>query len=211
MKTIDLPLNQLRGAPWNPNVLDPHREQKLRASLGKYGLVQVLVVRPVENGYEVISGNHRLRALKDAGVTTVPCVVVDLDDAHARLLSQALNRVHGEDDLGLRAEVVREILEQLPQEEVLSTLPESAESLHALCSLGQEDMARYLENWQRAQAARLKHLQVQLTSAQLEVVEEALGRLLPKARAVQGDSPNTRGTALYLMARWYLETTREGA
>ena len=40
IKTIDLPLNQLRGAPWNPNVLDSHREQKLRASLGKYGLVQ---------------------------------------------------------------------------------------------------------------------------------------------------------------------------
>ena len=136
-------------------------------------------------------------------------MVVELDDAPARLLTQALNRVHGEDDLGLRAEVVREVLDKLPQKEVLSLLPETAESLSSLCSLGQEDMAEYLASWQKAQAARLKHLQFQLTSAQTEVVEEVLARLLPGTRESRGDSPNARGTALYLLCLGYLE--REGS
>ena len=35
-------------------------------------------------------------------------------------------------------------------------------------------MAGYLQNWQRAQQARLKHLQFQLTPTQLELVQEAL-------------------------------------
>ncbi len=135
----------------------------------------------------------------------VPCLVVDLKDAQARLLAQALNRVQGQDDLGLKAEMIKEILAELSQEHVLGLLPETAVSLQAFASLGQEDMAEYLQNWQRAQAARLKHLQFQLTPAQLETVDEALARLLPEARESQGESPNTRGTALFLLCRRYLE------
>ena len=66
-------------------------------------------------------------------------------------------------------------------------------------------MAEHLAAWQKAQVARLKHLQVQLTDSQLEVVEEALNSVLPKAREQQGESPNTRGTAIYLLCKFYLE------
>ena len=209
MQIIEIPLNKLVEAPWNPNQLDPAMLARLTESISRYGLVQNLVVRPLGDGtYEVLSGNQRLQVLRERGHEVVPCVVVELDDAPARLLAQALNRVHGEDDLGLRAELVREVLDKLSQEEVLSLLPETAESLSSLCSLGQEDMAEYLASWQKAQAARLKHLQFQLTSAQTEVVEEVLARLLPGARESRGDSPNARGTALYLLCLGYLE--REG-
>ena len=121
-------------------------------------------------------------------------------------MAQALNRIQGEDDLGLKAELVREILKSLPKVEVLALLPETAETLQALSSLGQESMADYLQNWQLAQAARLKHLQIQLTPIQLEVVEEALSSFLGQAKkATRGDSPNTRGTALFLLCQEYLK------
>jgi ParB family chromosome partitioning protein len=135
-------------------------------------------------------------------------VVVEADDANARLLAQALNHIQGQDDLGLQAELIKEVLQSLPQEAVLSLLPETAQSLQALASLGQETMAHYLKNWQQAQSARLKHLQFQLTPIQLEVVEEALTQALPQAKAEQGDSPNARGTALYLLCQAYLEQQR---
>ncbi|MBI4337453.1 MAG: hypothetical protein HY683_06460 [Chloroflexi bacterium] len=70
------------------------------------------------------------------------------------------------------------------------------------------DLAARLQAWQQAQPARFKYLQFQLTAVQLEVVEAALERLLPTARQERGESPNARGTALYLLARGYLE--REG-
>ena len=205
MKVVDIPLEQLREAPWNANILDEGMEDKLRTSIRRYGFVQNLVVRPVNGAYEVISGNQRLKILADAGVTTVPCVVVEVDDAHARLLAEAMNRVHGEDDLGLRAELVREVLEQLPEEEVLSLLPETAESLKAIASLGQEDIAGYLDAWTRAQAARLRQLQFQLTPGQLEVIEEALQRVVPMAKEERGGSPNVKGTALFLLCKRFLE------
>ena len=141
---------------------------RLKASLGRYGMVQNLVVRRMGDGrYEVLSGNQRLQVLRELGYPEAPCVVVQLDDVHARLPAQALNRVQGEDGLGVKAELIREVLEALPKEEILSLLPRTAASLQALSSLGQEGMADYLQNWQRAQQARLKHLQFQLTPAQL--------------------------------------------
>ena len=206
MELMNLRLERLQDAPWNPNRMDDVTLKRLIESLTRYGMVQNLVVRPLGKGsYEVLSGNQRLKVLRDLGYSEAPCVVVEVGDAHVRLLAQALNRIQGEDDLGLKAELVREILESLPKEEVLALLPETAESLQALSSLGQESMADYLKNWQLAQAARLKHLQIQLTPAQLEVVEEALSSFLGQAKATQGDSPNTRGTALFLLCQEYLK------
>jgi len=205
MQVIDLPLGQLQEAPWNPNQMDEAMLERLRESISRYGLVENLVVRPISDwAYEVLSGNQRLQVLRDLGYRMAPCVVVTLDDAHARLLAQALNHIQGEDDLGLRAELLKEVLKTLPQQEVLSILPETCESLKAMASLGQETMAQYLLKWQQAQSARLRHLQFQLTEGQLEVVDEALQRILPTARQVRGDSPNDRGTALYLLCKAYL-------
>lgn len=179
---------------------------KLKASIAMFGFIENMVVRPIDGtAYEVLSGNQRLEVLREVGLETVPCVVVDRNDAEARLLAQTLNRLHGEDDLGLKAELVRTILADLPESEVLKVLPETADSLRDLAELGQQDLAEQLRAWQQAQAARLKHLQFQLTESQLELIEEALSRVLPVARRNVDGNPNVRGTALYELCRAYLE------
>ena len=207
MQLIDITLNRLHEAPWNPNQMDEEMLSRLKESIRHYRLVQNLVARPIDGteAFEVLSGNHRLQALTALGYTHVPCVVVDVDDAHARLLAQALNRTHGEDDLGLRAEAVKEILKGIPEDRVLSILPETSYGLNALATLGQQDMAEHLRAWQESQEARLKHLQFQLTRTQLEVVQRALSRVLREAKSTYSDSPNVRGTALYLLCHKFLE------
>ncbi len=140
-------------------------------------------------------------------MTTAPCVVVQADDAEARLLGQALNHVAGSDNLGLRAEVMREILEYKSPEEVLALLPETAESLRALTAIGEQSIAQALKQWEQTQKARLRHLTFQLTDAQLEVVEEVLQRLLPLA-AGNDQSTNRRGVALYLLCLEFLDQER---
>jgi len=205
MQTIDIPLDQLQEAPWNPNLMNEAMICKLRESLRRFDLVQNLVVRVIKKDrYEVLNGNQRLRVLREEGWSQVPCVVVGVDDSRARLLSQALNRIQGVDDLGLKAELLRQVMKNLPASEVVAVLPETTQSLESLSSLGQEDIASYLRNWQQAQTARLSHVQFQLTIDQLEVVEEAINSILPRAREEQGDSPNARGTALYLLCKSYI-------
>ena len=205
MDIVNLPLDLLREAPWNPNTMDEAMLARLRESVTRYGIVENLVVRPLnDKAYEVIGGNQRLRVLRESGVTDVSCVVVDLDDTHARLLAQALNRIEGSDDLGLKAELVRDILRTLPQSEVLGILPETADSLKALASLGEVDIAEHLQAWEEAQAARLRHMTFQLVPSQLDVVEEAFERVMAGATK-DGSNPNRRGNALYQLCLDYLK------
>ena len=211
MHVVDLPVGRLLEAAWNPNRMGEELSGKLRTSLDRFGTVENLVVRPIGDVYEVVSGNHRLRALRDLGADTAPCFVMDLDDKHARLLAQALNHLHGDDDLGLKAELVRELLEALPEEELLSILPESSQSLASLASLGRESLADRLQAWQRAQEVRLRHLQFQLTSQQIEVVEMALIKVLADMDAPSDcGNPNRRGVALYQLCGLYLQKQGEG-
>jgi len=206
MGVVNLGVDRLKEAPWNPNQMEDAMVAKLRNSVARYGLVENLVVRPLgDNTYEVLSGNQRLRILRELDYTHGPCVVVNVDDTQARLLAQALNHIQGEDDLGLRAELLRQVLENVPETDVLALLPETPNTLKALAGMGQETMAAYLEAWRETQAARLKHLQFQLTASQLEVVDEALARILPQASQARGESPNVRGTALFLLCKFYLE------
>ena len=210
MEMVDIPTDILVEAHWNANQMDGDMGKRLRRSIDRFGLVENLVVRRLEDGrYEVLSGNQRLGALRGSEATSAPCVVVDPDDSDARLLGQALNHIHGEDDLWLRAELIRETLKTVPEQEVLELLPETIESLRALSALREQDIAAQLVAWQQAQSAKLRHLQIQLTDRQLEVVERALERAVPEARKRQGESPNLRGTAVYVICEAYLERLEE--
>ena len=206
LKIVELDLNQLQGAPWNSNEMDEAMLHHLRTSIKRYGLLDNLVVRPVANNcYEVLSGNHRLRVLKELGISPIPSVIVDVGDADARLLAQMLNHIHGEEDLGLRAAAIRKVLESISPEEVLSVLPDTAIGLKSLASLGQQSPEEYVTHWQQAQPARLKHLQFELTGDQLEVVEATLRQLLPQAKTGQFGNPNPRSNALFLLCQSFIE------
>ena len=208
MQIFDLPIESIQSPGWNSNQMDDTMRPRLKSSIERFGLVVPLVVRDTGIGrFETIGGAQRLSVLRELGIEEVPCVVVEADDIEARLLSQCLNRIAGEDDLGLRAELLKAVLEQVSEAEVLKLLPETSQGLTALAALGQQDLAAYLQNYQQAQVARLKHLTFQFTSDQLEVIEEALARVMPQARNADTGNPNPRGNALYLLCQSYLELT----
>lgn len=206
MKVSELPITQLHEAPWNANVMDDDMRDRLRESIFRFGLVEVLVVRPIDDGYEVLGGNQRLQVLRENGVADVPCTVVVVDDADARLLAQALNRIEGVDDIGIKAQLIRDVLESLPEAEVLKLLPESAESLASLVELRQTDIAEQLQAWEHAQSARLKHFTFQLVPSQVQVVEAAMEKVLADPTYEQEISPSRRGNALFTLCQLYLET-----
>ena len=204
MEVVDLSIESIESPEWNPNEMGADLRAHLRRSISEFGMVVPLVVRAAgADRYETVGGAQRLSVLRDMSVAKAPCVVVEANDGEARLLSQALNHIAGEDNLGLRAALVRYLLETLPQDRVLAVLPDSAEGLQALASLGEDDIAGYLTAWQRVQGARLRHLQFQLTDDQLAIVEEAL-RQVPANHEEQRGSPNRKGIALTKICRVYL-------
>lgn len=56
---------------------------ELTASVSERGVLQPILVRPVGDGYEVVAGERRLRAAKQAGLESVPVVVRELSDQEA--------------------------------------------------------------------------------------------------------------------------------
>jgi len=66
---------------------DEDTMQELASSIREHGILQPVLVRPVENGYEIIAGERRWRAAKLAGLTHVPVVVRDIDDRQAAEIS----------------------------------------------------------------------------------------------------------------------------
>jgi hypothetical protein len=70
LKTVEVGVEQLVEAGWNPNRLSAKLLVKLRRSISEFGVVQNLVVRPHPDGsgrFEVLSGNQRLRVYRELG------------------------------------------------------------------------------------------------------------------------------------------------
>ena len=206
MEVRDLPLDRLLPAPWNPNEMDEAALAHLAASIGRFGVVLPLVVRPVGGGrFEVIGGNQRLKLYREQGRAEAPCVVVCLDGVGARLLAQALNAVHGQDDLNRKAELIRELLRAMPEADVLAILPDTPEALRGMASLGPQPadaLAEALTAWEEARQIRLERVSFPFARDQLEVVNAAIARALPRAGA--GEEPNRRALALVLICREWL-------
>ncbi len=77
----DLPLHEIRPGRYQPRgEISDEDIADLRESIRDRGLLQPIVVRPVEDGYELVAGERRLRAAKAVGLQLVPAVVRHLSD-----------------------------------------------------------------------------------------------------------------------------------
>lgn len=76
-----IPIDECRPNPYQPRKLfDADSIEELKDSILEYGIVQPLVARKSIKGYEIVVGERRLRAAKEAGLSTVPVIIKDLSD-----------------------------------------------------------------------------------------------------------------------------------
>lgn len=79
--TQEISIEDIETNPYQPRRhFDPESLQELAASIKEHGVLQPLLVRKKDPGYQLIAGERRLRAAKQAGLSTVPVVVKALDD-----------------------------------------------------------------------------------------------------------------------------------
>lgn len=89
LKQIDV--NLLKRGEYQPRrFIHEHDLQELASSIEKHGVMQPIVIRPVDDEshpYEIIAGERRWRAAQLAGLTEIPAIVRDLNDQVAIALA----------------------------------------------------------------------------------------------------------------------------
>lgn len=74
-----IPLDRIVANPHQPRArFDGHDQDVLAASISTHGVLQPVIVRGLANGdYQLIAGERRVRAARQAGLTQVPAVIRD--------------------------------------------------------------------------------------------------------------------------------------
>ncbi|MBQ6539689.1 MAG: ParB/RepB/Spo0J family partition protein [Oscillospiraceae bacterium] len=108
---FSLPLDAITaetGSPRNPP--EPGALYALADSIEKYGVLQPITVRRLENGYGLVAGDRRLRAARMAGLTRIPCILVDADDTDSTVLALVENLHRRDLDFIQEAEALNRLI-----------------------------------------------------------------------------------------------------
>lgn len=106
-----LPISVLKPAEYNPRKkLKPGDKeyQKIKNSIEEFGFADPLVVN---SDMTIIGGHQRLNVAVDLGYTEVPCAVVDVDKTREKALNIALNKITGEWDEQMLADLLTDLKE----------------------------------------------------------------------------------------------------
>jgi ParB family chromosome partitioning protein len=89
---VQVPVNEIDPNPNQPRrIFDGESLAALAESIKQYGVLSPISVRLHYGRYELIAGERRLRAARLAGLTRVPCLVLDVDMEESGLLAMVEN------------------------------------------------------------------------------------------------------------------------
>lgn len=80
-KVLELPIGEIKPREDQPRrFFSDEKLEELAQSIKEHGVIQPIVVRKTDKGYEIIAGERRWRASRKAGLEFVPAVVKDFQD-----------------------------------------------------------------------------------------------------------------------------------
>ena len=182
-RSLEIEIDLLRPNKFQPRThVDDERIEELSRSIRANGIIQPIVARKVDQGYEIIAGERRWRAAQRAGLLKVPVVVRDIPED--RLLSVALIENIQREDLNPIEEAVayRRLSDEfhLTQEQIADAVGKDRSSIanHVrLLRLPQEVRANVASNTLSMGHARAL-LALTDEAAQLRVARDVVSRSL---------------------------------
>lgn len=112
-KVVEVPINAISANSDQPRKnFDAEELTKLAKSISQDGIIQPLIIRKAQSGYELVSGERRLRAAKMAGFRSVPCVVVDISDKRSAVIALVENIQRADLDFFEEANAISALIEK---------------------------------------------------------------------------------------------------
>jgi ParB family chromosome partitioning protein len=145
----NIPVQQITSSPYQPrSIFDDEKIDELCQTIKTHGIIQPIVLRAKNEGYEIIAGERRWRAVKKLGLETIPAIIRDFNDSQTASIA---------------------LIENLQRENLTSI--EEATAYHQLMvlhGLTQESLAQRLGKNQSTIANKIRLLQL------VEPIKEAL-------------------------------------
>ena len=147
-----IPSEQILPNPNQPRqVFDQSELVNLAISIRMNGILQPITVRQSGSRYELVSGERRLRASKIAGLTSVPCIVIDVNTLKSAVLSLIENLQRQNLGYFEEAVAIQRLMKdyELSQEEVarrLGKAPSTVSNKLRLLTLPSDVQLKHIES-----------------------------------------------------------------
>lgn len=123
-EVVELPLTEIEPNPYQPRMnFDEVSIGELKRSILEKGVIQPIVVRRIEGGYQIVTGERRWRAVREAGLPTIPSIIREVSSTEEMI------------ELALVENTQREDLNPIDEATAYRMLMEE-------CRLTQEEVAR---------------------------------------------------------------------
>lgn len=195
-----LPTDRIRPGRNQPRLAFSQEElEDLAASVRVHGVLQPIVVRPAQGGYEIVAGERRWRAAVLAGLSTVPAVVRQVGELESLAMALVENLQRQDLNPVDRARAYRRLAQEfgLTQQEIARLVGRSQPSVAntlRLLSLP-EEVLRKVEAGELAEAHARLLLEVDDPARQVELARLATERRLSASelgRAVRAEARRRR-------------------
>jgi hypothetical protein len=200
LSVSELPTEKLvtMGAPYNPRRITDEELLRLRKSLRRFGLVDPVIVN--RRSDRIVGGHQRVVAAAAEGIEAMPVAYVDLDEIEERSLNLSLNKISGEWDEILLADLLLE-LEKMGAD--LADTGFSDADLDA--AMGWQPDEVDAPGSLGGSTGEFMEMTFVLSEAQAEVVKEALAKAKRAGLgAANLGNENTNGCALHGIVATYL-------
>ncbi len=189
-RVLFLPIASISPNPGQPRKsFSREGLEELAASIREHGVLQPLSVRRAEEGYELISGERRLRASRLAGLREVPCILVSVDSEGSSLLALVENLQRRDLDFVEEAAALAQLIRtyHLSQEEAARKIGKSQSAVAnklRLLKLSPDVLALLREHGCTERHARAL-LRLEGDALQLEAARTVVAQGLTVARTEQ--------------------------
>ncbi|HLO36306.1 MAG TPA: ParB/RepB/Spo0J family partition protein [Candidatus Deferrimicrobium sp.] len=202
-------IDRIESNPGQPRmVFDEDALHELSASIKEHGVLQPILVRPLgENRYQLIAGERRWRATREAGIATIPALVEEIDDDTALEIS-IIENLQREDLSPLEEATmfermvrehgysIRKLADKLGKDkgylENRLRLADAPEEIRELVSLRKDTVSHAYELLKVMDPKKRKRLAAQVASGELSLVklrEKIEGR---RPRIQDPDAPESQ-------------------
>ncbi|MGR5120113.1 ParB/RepB/Spo0J family partition protein [Vibrio astriarenae] len=184
----DLSIHQLQ-----PGVYQPRKDMsdealaELSASIQSQGIIQPIVVRKVaEERYEIIAGERRWRAAKQAGLKQVPCLIKNVQD-RAAVAMALIENIQREDLNAIEESQALERLQeefQLTHQQIADVIGKSRATVSNLLRLNQlEEQVKHLVEQKSLEMGHARALLALESESQYQVAEQIVKKSLTVRQA----------------------------